>query len=132
MGAAKQRALLAVMLLHAGETMSTERLVDALWGEKPPATAVKALQVYVSQLRKTLGDGVIETRPLGYVVGSRTARSTCSASSGCSRKDGGCSTRVRRRRRAVVLREALGALARRAAGGLPLRGVRGQRDRPAG
>ena len=68
LGAAKQRALLAVLLLHAGETMSTERLVDALWGEKPPATAVKALQVYVSQLRKALGDGVVETRPLGYVV----------------------------------------------------------------
>jgi DNA-binding SARP family transcriptional activator len=58
LGAAKQRALLAVLLLHAGETMATERLVDALWGEKPPATAVKALQVYVSQLRKTLGEGV--------------------------------------------------------------------------
>src|SRR6476661_10323932 len=68
LGAAKQRALLAAMLLHAGETMPTERLVDALWGEKPPATAVKALQVYISQLRKTLGDGVVETRPLGYVV----------------------------------------------------------------
>ena len=68
LGAAKQRALLAVMLLHAGETMSTERLVDALWGEKPPVTAVKALQVYISQLRKTLGEGVVVTRPLGYVV----------------------------------------------------------------
>ena len=68
LGAAKQRAVLAILLLHAGETMSTERLVDALWDEKPPATAVKALQVYVSQLRKALGDGVVETRPLGYVV----------------------------------------------------------------
>jgi predicted ATPase/class 3 adenylate cyclase len=46
----------------------TERLVDALWGERPPATAVKALQVYISQLRKTLGEGVVETRPLGYLV----------------------------------------------------------------
>ena len=68
LGAAKQRALLAILLLHAGETMSTERLVDALWDEQPPATAVKALQVYVSQLRKALGDGVVETRPLGYLV----------------------------------------------------------------
>ncbi len=68
LGAAKQRALLAVLLLHAGETMATDRLVDALWDEQPPATAVKALQVYVSQLRKTLGEGVLETRPLGYVV----------------------------------------------------------------
>ena len=46
----------------------TERLVDELWGEQPPATAVKAVQVYVSQLRKTLGEGVIETRPAGYVL----------------------------------------------------------------
>ena len=57
LGAAKQRALLAVLLLHAGEPMSTERLVDALWGEQPPRRPVKALQVHVSQLRKTLGDG---------------------------------------------------------------------------
>jgi DNA-binding SARP family transcriptional activator len=68
LGPAKQRALLAVLLLHEGEAMATERLVDALWGERPPATAVKALQVYVSQLRKTLGSGVLETRPLGYAV----------------------------------------------------------------
>ena len=65
LGAAKQRALLAALLMQAGETLSTERLVDALWGERPPATAVKALQVYVSQLRKALGDGVVDTRPLG-------------------------------------------------------------------
>ena len=66
--AAKQRALLAVMLLHAGEGMSKERLIDALWGEHPPTRPVKTLQVYVSQLRKTLGEGVVETHPLGYVV----------------------------------------------------------------
>ena len=40
LGAAKQRALLGVLLLHANETVSTARLVDALWGERPPATAV--------------------------------------------------------------------------------------------
>ena len=68
LGAAKQRALLAVLLLHAGETMPTERLVDELWGERPPATAVKAVQVQVSQLRKLLGEGVVETRPTGYLL----------------------------------------------------------------
>ena len=68
LGPPKPRAVLAILLMHAGETMSTERLVDALWDEKPPATAVKALHVYVSQLRKALGDGVVETRPPGYVV----------------------------------------------------------------
>ena len=51
-----------------GRDVSTERLVDELWGEQPPATAIKAVQVYVSQLRKALGEGVVETRPLGYVL----------------------------------------------------------------
>ncbi|MBD0348469.1 MAG: AAA family ATPase [Thermoleophilia bacterium] len=70
-GAAKQRALLAVLLLHAGEVVSTDRLIDALWGERPPNTAAKALQVYVSQLRKALGDEAsgqpaLATRAPGY------------------------------------------------------------------
>src|SRR3954470_24022111 len=68
LGAAKQRALLAVLLLRAGEPVPVATLVDRLWGEKPPATAVKAAQVYVSQLRKTLGERTIETHPLGYVL----------------------------------------------------------------
>jgi len=53
-GGPKQRALLVLLLLHANETLSRERLIDELWGERPPATAPKALQVYVSQLRKLL------------------------------------------------------------------------------
>lgn len=48
--------------------MSTDRLVDGLWGGSPPPTALKSLQVYVSQLRKVLGDGVLETRGRGYVL----------------------------------------------------------------
>lgn len=51
---AKQRALLALLLLHANEGLSSERLIDEMWGERPPATAAKALRVYVSQLRKLL------------------------------------------------------------------------------
>jgi hypothetical protein len=66
LGAAKRRALLALLLLRANEVVSTARLVDQLWAERPPARAVKAVQVYVSQLRKALGDGVVETRPGGY------------------------------------------------------------------
>jgi DNA-binding SARP family transcriptional activator len=66
LGGAKQRALLAVLLLHANEVVSTDRLIDALWGEGPPETALKALQVHVSQLRKALGADVIRTRPPGY------------------------------------------------------------------
>ena len=66
LGAAKQRALLAVLLLHANETVSTARLVDELWGETPPATAEKLVQGYVHALRKRLGDGVVQTQAPGY------------------------------------------------------------------
>ena len=70
-GGAKQRTLLAVLPLHRNRLVSTDELIDALWGERPPETAQKALQVYVSQLRKTLGKDRVLTRPRGYelVVG---------------------------------------------------------------
>lgn len=67
-GGAKPRALLAILLLNAGEVVSSDRLIDALWGERPPETAAKALQVYVSQLRKALGGSLILTRSPGYVL----------------------------------------------------------------
>jgi predicted ATPase/DNA-binding SARP family transcriptional activator len=66
--AQKQRALLAVLLLHAGEVVSADRLIEALWEEGPPDTAHKGLQVYVSQLRKLLGKERIETREPGYLL----------------------------------------------------------------
>jgi predicted ATPase/DNA-binding SARP family transcriptional activator len=65
-GAAKPRALLAVLLLNANRVVRRDKLVDALWGERAPSTAQKALQVYVSQLRKSLDRERILTRPLGY------------------------------------------------------------------
>jgi DNA-binding SARP family transcriptional activator/tetratricopeptide (TPR) repeat protein len=65
-GGAKQRALLACLLLHANEVVSADRLIDALWEEQPPETAQKALQVYVSQLRKALGKERLETKAPGY------------------------------------------------------------------
>jgi len=68
LGSAKQRALLGVLLLHPNEAVSTARLVDELWGEKPPATAEKLVQGYVHALRKQLGDGVLETRAPGYRI----------------------------------------------------------------
>lgn len=67
-GAAKQRMLLTVLLLRRGEVVATETLVDELWSGRPPPTAVKAVQTYVSQLRKALGEDVVETQPAGYVV----------------------------------------------------------------
>jgi DNA-binding SARP family transcriptional activator len=54
LGAAKQRALLAILLLNANRVVSRDRLGDGLWGEQPPATASTALRVYVSELRKAL------------------------------------------------------------------------------
>jgi YVTN family beta-propeller protein len=68
LGGAKQKAVLAILLLHRGEPVSVDRLVDELWGESPPDTAVKTVQVYVSRLRKELGDGVLLTRRGGYVL----------------------------------------------------------------
>ena len=70
-GGSKQQALLAVLLLHPNETLSTDRLIEELWGDRPPATAAKTLQVHVSRLRKALAhgngaDGVLHTRDRGY------------------------------------------------------------------
>ena len=68
LGGAQQRALLAVLLIHRGEVLSTDRLIDELWGERAPSTAVKVVQGYVSLLRKALGDDVILTRGHGYLL----------------------------------------------------------------
>ena len=68
LGAPKQRALLAILLLHANEVVSTDRLVDDLWEDEPPDTARKALQVYVFQLRKLLGRERLHTRDRGYML----------------------------------------------------------------
>ena len=67
-GGPKLQALLAVLVLHRGEVVSTDRLIDALWGERASGTAAKTVQVYVSNLRKALGDGVVVTRAGGYAL----------------------------------------------------------------
>ena len=90
LGGDKQRALLAVLLLHANEVVSADRLIDDLWGARPPPAALKALQAHVSRLRKALdadggalldenadrspggSDGVLITRGHGYLL--RVAR----------------------------------------------------------
>lgn len=68
LGGAKQRAVLAALLLNANRVVSTDQLADALWGDSPPDTAATALQVYVSRLRKVLPPGTIATQPPGYVL----------------------------------------------------------------
>jgi YVTN family beta-propeller protein len=68
------RALLALLLLHANEVVSSDRIIDALWGDDPPQNAANAVQTTVSRLRKQLVDGddavaeIIRTRPPGYVI----------------------------------------------------------------
>ena len=73
LGGVKQRALLGLLLLHANETLSTDRLIDELWGENSPASAAKAVHARVSRLRKALageeGSGtgdLVVTRERGY------------------------------------------------------------------
>src|SRR5262245_18631875 len=66
LGGRKQRAVLAALLIEAGRVVSTDRLVEALWGEEPPRTAATSLQNFVSQLRKVVGADVLLTRPPGY------------------------------------------------------------------
>jgi DNA-binding SARP family transcriptional activator len=66
LGGAKQRAVLALLLLRANHVVSTELLVDALWGEQPPRTATTSLQNSISALRKLLGPELLVTQPPGY------------------------------------------------------------------
>jgi YVTN family beta-propeller protein len=71
LGGGRQRALLVVLALRPNEVVSNDTLIDALWGEAPPPTALKALQGLVSQLRRALaplGEEVIGTRSPGYVL----------------------------------------------------------------
>jgi YVTN family beta-propeller protein len=68
LGGTRQRAVLAILVLHRGEVVSMDRLVDELWGERPPDTATKTVQVYVSRLRKELGQEFVLTRGGGYVL----------------------------------------------------------------
>ncbi|HJQ73769.1 MAG TPA: BTAD domain-containing putative transcriptional regulator [Gaiellaceae bacterium] len=69
LGTLKERLVLGVLLLHANEFVSRDRLIDDLWGEAPPPTARKAVNVYLSQVRKSLagaGADPITTAPGGY------------------------------------------------------------------
>src|SRR5262245_32080790 len=68
LGGQKQRAVLALLLLNAGRVVSTDTLIDALWGEAPPRTATTSLQNFVVGLRKVLGSETLVTRPPGYVL----------------------------------------------------------------
>jgi DNA-binding SARP family transcriptional activator len=68
LGGTKQRSLLAILLLNANQFVSTDRLIDELWGSAPPATASKSVQVMVSKLRKKLGPDRLASHALGYAL----------------------------------------------------------------
>jgi len=65
-GSARQRAILAVLVLHAGETVSNDRLIEEVWGDDPPPGAHHTLGVHVSGLRRAIGPDRVETQPNGY------------------------------------------------------------------
>ncbi len=65
----RSRRVVAALASAAGNQISTAQLIDALWGESPPATAAKSLQNVIVELRRTLGPGAIVTTPVGYRLG---------------------------------------------------------------
>src|SRR3954468_1200442 len=72
-GGGRERMLLALLLVHAGEVVSRDRLIDELWEGAPPASASQSLDAYVSRVRRALRDagatnGVLTTRAPGYVL----------------------------------------------------------------
>jgi len=68
LGGPRPRALLAQLLLHPNEVVSTDRLIDGTWGETPPASATNALQVHIHSLRSAIGADRIVTRTPGYLL----------------------------------------------------------------
>ena len=125
--AAKQRALLVVLLLRAGTTVSGRRLIEDLW-EQPPVSARKVLQTYVSKLRQVLPDGMLLTRPAGYTLlvgpddldAARFQRLLLDAEGAAGGGRGAAASSGPR------------AVARGRSGGLRRRAVRPARDRPTG
>ena len=84
LGGLRQRAVLAILLLHANQVVPSERLVEELWGEHVPPRATHTVQVFVSRLRKALGryGDRLETRAPGYLIavgGEELARRAVSA-----------------------------------------------------
>ena len=100
----KQRSLLALLLLHTGEVVSTDRLIEELWAGKPPKAAVGSLQNLVSALRKQLGAETVETQAPGYRLIADTERVDLH---GFERLVGTAGETEDAQRRAELLREAL-------------------------
>src|ERR1051326_4482217 len=135
--AAKPRALFAALLLDRNRVVPVSRLIDDLWGEVPPETAMKALQGYVSQLRKAIGPERLLTRPPGYELRVEDGELDLDRFERLPPEGGGGVDAVRRGARALARRTArrvLGAVRarrRREAGGRTAGSARGaHRRRP--
>jgi DNA-binding SARP family transcriptional activator/ABC-type branched-subunit amino acid transport system substrate-binding protein len=116
-GGRTPRVLLAVLLLHANEVVSRDRLIDELWGDSPPATAVKTLQAHVSRLRATLngsdattdrGHGMVETLGQGYCLRIEPGAVDADRFQGLLEEGRGALGEGEAERAAQVLRDALG------------------------
>jgi DNA-binding SARP family transcriptional activator/streptogramin lyase len=113
LGGEKQRALLALLLLHENEVVSRDRIIDELWGERPPATVAAALNVYVSKLRKILGDAaakeILVTQEPGYVLRVETGQldsdrfASLSAEGKCALEGGSHDVAIAKLREALSL-----------------------------
>jgi DNA-binding SARP family transcriptional activator/Flp pilus assembly protein TadD len=73
--APRQQIILALLLLEAGNVVSVDRIVDALWSDAPPTTARSQVYITVSALRRHIGEAVIVTQPPGYII--KTPPGTC-------------------------------------------------------
>ena len=139
-GQGRERSLLALLLLHANQVVSTDGLVDRLWGEDPPASAAHALQVHISNLRKALepdrpkgSPGPGPDHPEAGVSDSCRARPTRRRSlRGARRGRPGAVPGRAVRRRVERARRSAGGVARRRPGGRGRRVVGAGRDRPTG
>ena len=66
LGGHRQRMVLALLLLHGGAPVTADRLIEGVWGDQPPPSARKTLQVYIARLRRLLGDGALTAAHGGY------------------------------------------------------------------
>jgi YVTN family beta-propeller protein len=108
LGGPKQRAVLAVLLLHRGEAVSSDRLIDEVWCEHPPASANKLVQGYVSNLRKALDDGRLVTEGRGYALRVEPDETDVDRFEALVAKGRGALERGDALTAAAVLRDALG------------------------
>ena len=138
LGGAKQRALLAILAIHANEVLPAERLIDELWPGHPPESALNTLQGYVSRLRKALDSAWVERRgadhrvPVAGIRPDGAARADRLAPLRATRGRGGDAGGDRRCARGGRLASrSPRPLAGRRPCRLHVRGVRAARDREA-